>query len=498
MTFVQQLSESIISFKENPALCINSKTYSYNEFAQKISTIRNTIAIEIPEHEKLIGLITNDDIETYASIIALWLEGKAYVSLNPTAPKNRNQKILNSTSSKFILSSKSVDFEYNCTTIQTIALSGAEHINLTPKQINQNNIAYIIFTSGSTGEPKGVPITFANVQGFVSNIENSGDFKLEPTDRCLQMFELSFDMSVVSYLLPFLSGACIYTIPKDAIKYFYIFKLLQEQKLTVLTLVASVINYLRPYFKEIHIAEVRYCSFAGGALYNDIAVEWNSCIPNCQILNYYGPTETTIYSGYYKFDAKGNNKTNNDIVSIGRPFKDLDYIIVNDNDDLVEQGTDGELCISGSHVMPGYWKDSERDKKVFITKTHNGVEKKFYKTGDLCLEDVDGDYLFVGRVDFQVKIRGYRVELAEVEFYAKKYLQKKVDLVVVDILNNLENAELLMCIESDEFETKTIIANMKKELPDYMIPTEVFFIEKFPLNMNGKIDRTKLRLALNK
>ena len=134
------------------------------------------------------------------------------------------------------------------------------------------------------------------------------------------MFELTFDMSVVSLLAPLLKGACVYTVSKESMKYFQIIKLLSEHQLTVLIMVPSIIHFLRPYFKEINSASVRYSCFAGGKLYGDIGKEWNACIPNAQIINYYGPTETTIYCGGYLFDKNGGNTQENGVVSIGKPF----------------------------------------------------------------------------------------------------------------------------------------------------------------------------------
>ena len=143
--------------------------------------------------------------------------------------------------------------------------------NIPVKNVKTSDLAYILFTSGSTGTPKGVPITFGNIESLVVAIDKDESFSLLSTDKCLQMFELTFDFSVVAYLFPLLSGACLYTIPKNVIKYFYIFKLIKNQKLTVLTMVPSIINYLRPYFGEINDDCVRYCSFGGGALHNEIA-----------------------------------------------------------------------------------------------------------------------------------------------------------------------------------------------------------------------------------
>ena len=310
------------------------------------------------------------------------------------------------------------------------------------------------------------------------------------------MFELTFDFSVVTYLFPLLAGSCIYTIPKNTIKYFYIFKLIKEQKLTVLTMVPSIINYLRPYFEEINAPDVRYCSFGGGALHADIAAEWSDCIPNCQIFNYYGPTEYTVYSGYYPYDKTNNHKAHNGILSIGTPLHDVEYIVVNTENEEVGVNETGELCLAGRQLTPGYWRNEERNNKAFFDKKSGDETIRYYKTGDLCFKDEQGDFMYVGRADFQVKIRGYRVELAEIEFHAKA-VADKVNLVVIDVLNALDNSELALVIEAKPFDTVDMIEYMKTKMPNYMIPTHIKFVDELPHSINGKVNRKELKKMFN-
>ncbi len=494
MRYIEQLATSILKQPNNTAFFINGTSYTYRQFANKIEGIRKRIKSEIPENEKLIGLVTHDDLESYAAIIALWFEAKAYVPVNPKNPLDRNLQVFKQTETMYVLDSKpSNDYEKLCL-INTSQLSEkGDFGNLMPIKDPGNDLAYILFTSGTTGSPKGVPITFENTQGLVDAIDADEPFQLVSSDRCLQMFELTFDFSVVAYLFPLLAGASIYTIPQDAIKYFYIFKLIKEQQLTVLTMVPSIINYLRPYYSEINAPAIRYCSFGGGALHFDLAREWSDCLPNCEIFNYYGPTEFTVYSGYYAYKKNIAAKAHNGIISTGSPLNGAFYMIADEHNQEVSLGTIGELCLGGIQLTPGYWKDPERNKKVFFDYVKNGEKIRYYRTGDLCFKDEDGDYMYVGRADFQVKIRGYRVELAEIEFHIKKVMNEKVNVVAIDVMNKLENAELALIFESAKFDIGYIMDYLRQQMPAYMIPTHVEFVPEFPHSLNGKIDRKKLR-----
>ena len=492
MRFIKNIQKSIETLRQHPALCIQNNYFTYQDFETQIKKIRQAIINTTDASNKLIGLITNDDLQTYASIIALWLEGKAYVPVNPETPLDRNIQIFELTNISIVLDSSKTSIYKEFQVINTSNLT-EQHPNLTPSNCNGQDLAYILFTSGSTGVPKGVPITFNNVQALVDAIDAEPTFNLMHTDKCLQMFELTFDFSVVTYLFPILSGPCMYTIPKGAIKYFYIFKLIKEKKLTVLTMVPSIINYLRPYFKEINEPSVRYCSFGGGALHADIAKEWSNCLPNGKIFNYYGPTEFTVYSGFYPYHKDTHTKAYNGIIAIGTPQKDTIYSVVDENNKQVEVGEIGELCLSGPQITPGYWQNEERNRLSFFIREEQGIPIRYYKTGDLCIKDKDGDYLYVGRADFQVKIRGYRVELAEIEFHARTINPLKVNVVALDVYNSLGNAEIALAIESEPYDTTNMIAYMKQKLPSYMIPMHLKFFKEFPHSINGKIDRKILR-----
>src|SRR5207245_2411953 len=109
---------------------------------------------------------------------------------------------------------------------------------------------------GSTGQPKGVPVSHKNLNAFVNAFFDAG-YKLNENDRFLQMFDLSFDLSVISYLIPLLVGACVYTVGDEGIKYIKVAELLEEQEITFAMLVPSVLAYLRPYFTDIYCPKLR-------------------------------------------------------------------------------------------------------------------------------------------------------------------------------------------------------------------------------------------------
>jgi D-alanine--poly(phosphoribitol) ligase subunit 1 len=492
MSFVKRLQESLENHKERPAFFIDGDFYTYGDLEKKVANIRQVLRQRIPASEKLVGLVTHNDLETYSSILALWLEGKAYVPINPINPVERNAQILDMTGSTYLLDSseKSVYSPY-FEILDSKNLLGPV-VNLSSVPYIQEDLAYILFTSGSTGTPKGVPITFDNLNSLVSALDSDPLFELNDRDKCLQMFELTFDFSLVAYLPPLLAGACVYTLPKNSIKYLQIFKLIKEQQLTVLTMVPSIIHYLRPYFNEINGSSVRYCSFGGGKLFADIAEEWSHCIPNAEIFNYYGPTEFTVYSGYYPYQRGSHTKNHKGIISIGTVLKGVKYLIVDENNKEVPMGTTGELCLAGKQLTPGYWKNKKKNRTSFFTVLKKEKPVRYYKTGDLCFLDDEGDYMYVGRADFQVKIQGYRVELGDLEFHAKQLIAN-IEMVALDIDNGMGNKELALVLVAEPFDTAPLKNRLRGKLPAYMVPTQIRFFDELPHSVNGKVDRHMLK-----
>lgn len=481
--FIQVAKE----FEQRPAFCINGELFNYAYFVRRVGAILSSIQTNEDEY---IGLIANDDVDTYASIFAIWLAGKAYVPINPSSPADRNQAIIKQVNIQTILDSHaSIDLvspELNA------AITLIEHSS---KKIKEQELAYIFFTSGSTGVPKGVMISKENVAGFTEAFWEMG-FDINENDRCLQMFDLTFDLSVMSYLIPLLKGACVYTIPHGVVKFNYIFKLLDEHQLTLALMVPSVLNFLKPYFDEIEFPSLRYSLFCGEALPLSLAEGWARCVPNARIDNVYGPTEDTIFCTSYTFQRHGFNDEHNGILSIGQSMYNNQALVFDEHNVPVNGDEVGELCLSGIQLTPGYFNNPQLNDEMFFMANYQGVETRFYKTGDLCKVNKNGNISYVGRKDFQVKIQGFRVELSEIEFYAKQVLNNTVNVVALAISNSADNTEISLAIESDSFNIDTVMIHLKQKLPLYMIPSACIFVKPFPLNVNGKIDRKALmRLA---
>ena len=483
--------KSIDNYGHRNAFFIGEKFYTYNEFAVTISKVRKALQREIIT-SKNIGLVVNDDIETYASIFAIWLEGLAYVPLHPQQPIERSIEIICQADIKLVLNSdeKLIFESININTIKSNKLKTAS-LDLEPKAISDDSLAYILFTSGSTGKPKGVQITRENIGSFMKSFFRTG-IQISEKDRCLQCFDLTFDVSVQSYLIPLTKGACTYTIPHEQIKYSYVYGLLDEHQLTFGALPPSMIRYLRPYFKEINAPNMRYNILTAEASPLDLVEEWAECIPNAEIINFYGPTEATIYCTNYTVNRKSKNKGLNGMLSIGKPMPGVHAIIINENAEILGTNQKGELCISTDQLTPGYWKNPKKNKESFFSKEIDGKSVRFYKTGDSCYFDDEGDIMLYGRLDHQVKIQGYRIELGEIEYHAREFL-KGQNAIATIFDNQMGISEIALFVEGELDDEANLIKFLKNKMPFYMLPTKIIKDSFFPLNTSGKVDRISLK-----
>ena len=481
--------KSAYKFKDHNAFCINEKYFTYKKLAEEISKIRIALQGENLLN-KIIGLVVNDDIETYASIFAIWLEGFAYLPLSPNQPIKRSIEILSQAKVSLIIDSENCFPSSKHKVINSRSLEFSE-VSLELKKIPDDFLVYILFTSGSTGKPKGVPITRKNLSSFVKSFLEVG-FEIDYNDRCLQCFDLTFDVSVQSFLIPLLKGACVYTIPHDQIKYSYIYGLFEEHRLTFAVLAPSMLRYLRPYFNEIKVKSLKYCIVTAEASPVDLLMEWSYCIPKATVYDFYGPTEATIYCTYNLFNKKGKNKHLNGMLSIGKPMNGFKAIIIDERGNSLGVNKKGELCISGDQLTPGYWENSQKSEESFFEKEWMGKSRRFYKTGDYCSFESDGSILLSGRIDYQVKIQGYRIELGEIEYHAREYLLGQ-NTVALTFKNKTGNTEIALCIEGELASTKNLLTYLKAKMPYYMVPTKIISEKEFPLNSNGKTDRIALK-----
>ncbi|MCK4748986.1 MAG: AMP-binding protein [Bacteroidales bacterium] len=492
--FLDRILHNLSTHPGRKAFFICETWYTYGELSTLIAQIQPLVIKSVREKEH-VGVYLADDIHTYASILALWMSGCAFIPINPQFPVARNRNIMKQLDLELILHSRELDLNQldpACNTVFTGNLGFHSEKIPVITGFNRKKDAYVLFTSGSTGNPKGVRISVNNLNAFVRDFIGYPAYSFTHEDRFLQIYDLSFDGSIPCYVVPLAVGACIYTVPLDGIKYLAAYKLMQDHKLTFVKMPPSTLSYLRPYFSSIRLPDPKYCLLGGEAFPSMLAKEWEKCVPNALIQNVYGPTEASIISLMYDWKKSRNSlKEYRGIVSIGRVFGSNIALVMKDNGELALTGETGELLIAGDQVSPGYWGDPALNESAFLELDYDEKPYRFYRTGDIVNVDDDGDVMYIGRNDEQVQVRGYRVELGEIESLARAYLGGE-SVIAAGKDTGAGEMKIYLLIESEDVDINPLRDHLRQHLPSYMIPEQIITIPVFPRLVSGKLDRKAL------
>lgn len=350
-------------------------------------------------------------------------------------------------------------------------------------------LRYIMFTSGSTGDPKGVQITRSAVLSFTDWI--GSDYPFTSEDVFLNQSPFTFDVSLYDALSAFLLGASILLVDKDlAADTQRFFRKLNHYKVSVWTSTPSF-AYLflhEPGFNQDELPHLKIFLFAGENIPVKTCQKLRRNFSMCRIFNAYGPTEATVTTTLVELTDE--LLKNSPLVPIGYEKHDSQILIDGDKN---RSGIHGELIIIGNHVSTGYFKNKVQTRSRFFI--HNG--KRAFRTGDIGY--YNGDLLYLtGRNDDMIKFHGYRIELGEIAT-ALQNIPEVNDAVAAPLLINGEIKRIVaFVILKDEFRNRLteirgkIINQLEICLPTYMIPGDFVEKEKFPVNLNHKIDRAYL------
>lgn len=485
----------------HPALYYQGKTYSYGALLDLVRSIQKTIEHNIPQKGCVIAIADELNDFTYAGILAISLSGNVVLPFKPDMAPERIKYIFESAPPVCVLYSDlqkdkiNLQFPFLHEYAQLVMNYEAPQWIAAPQppvyDTTYHEMVYILFTSGSTGKPKGVPITRKNLMDYLSFFLDKNNYDFNPQDRFLQVFDFTFDVAYFSLFVPLSVGATCYALDNKPgrIKFLEIIQMLKDHDITVVSMVPTVLLFLKKYLSRISLPHLRYSFFSGDILYHDTAANWKKCFPNGHLHNSYGPTETTIQNTRYIWEEKQSEiESHNNIVPIGKPFPGVHYVILDEEGKRVPEGETGELCFYGNQVIDAYV--GHEHEHMFINVEIEGRSQRCYKTGDLSSLNQYGNLIFHGRKDFQCKINGYRIEIPEIEKVLYEIAKTPVAIVAK---RNAEGLNYLIgFIEASTMTEEELKSEMKRFLPEYMIPAHLIMLDAIPLNDNNKIDRKYL------
>lgn len=359
-----------------------------------------------------------------------------------------------------------------------------------------DQLAYIMYTSGSTGVSKGVCVTQKNVVKLALD----SFWRNDAQERILLHSSPAFDASTYEIWVPLLNGGQLVIAPPGIIDARLLNRLIRRDGVTGIWLTAGLFHAIS---KEANscLAEVRQV-IAGGDVLSAEAVETvRSLCQGIEVVNGYGPTETTTFATRY---VVSDTTPRLPSIPIGTPLDDTEVYLLDDTFRQVKEGEVGELFIGGNGVARGYLNRPALTAASFVANPFGPPGSRLYRTGDLARKLPGGELYFVGRSDRQIKLRGFRVELGEIESVLRRC--PDVRDVAVTVREDPRGSKRLaayiapqsMPSEYSAAREDSVVANIRAwteaHLPEYMVPRDFMLLEKLPLTSNDKIDLAALPL----
>jgi amino acid adenylation domain-containing protein len=512
----QLLTKSAERYPEKMAVWARERSVTYRELDQKSNQLAHLLRQRGIQKGDRVGIYFPKCVESVIAMLGIVKAGAVYVPLDPQAPADRVGYIIGNCGIRALLTKETkrqalsaetlglLEFSVlaedspktaNGTTILPWSALNEFPADEAPKIVlTETDLAYILYTSGSTGRPKGVMLSHQNALTFVEWC--AATFSITSEDRLSNHAPLHFDLSVFDVYNALEAGATVYLVTEDLNLFpARLAGFIEEKGITVWYSVPSALTLLLLHanLNAEKLAKLRLILFAGEVFPMKYLRQLADLLPQVELQNLYGPTETNVCTYY---EVERDRLPSMEKLPIGIACENTEVFAVNDRDEIVtEAGGTGELYVRGPAVTYGYWADPEKTAKMVLpNRFQQNFDEKVYRTGDLVQLAEDGNYYFLGRRDSMIKSRGYRIELGEIESALLSHDAVK-EAVAVAIPDDIVSNRIVAVVAAHD--GKTIKASELQQhcgsrIPKYMIPELIEFRDHLPKTSTGKIDRVQL------
>lgn len=502
---------NILDYLDRSALRVPNKTafsdvnnsISYGQLQNYGKKIGTQIHQKIGEIGKPIVVFVDRNIECLVDFMGVAYSGNFYVPIDKQMPADRIKLILETLEPGAIINTPDakgfaakvapeiLEFDYeDITGGGSIDEEALAHIR---RQIIDTDPVYATFTSGSTGIPKGVITCHRSVVDMTDNLTET--FNFDEHNIFGNQNPFYFDASIKDIYSSLSCGATMHVLPKS--HFLMLGRLLDymvKHKVDTILWSAAAIALLAnsKAFEEKQPKYLKNVMFSGEVMHNKVLNYWRMHLPETLFVNLYGPTEITSVTTYFIIDRPFEDA---EVLPIGIPFRNSQVLILNEDNKAVEGQEMGELCIRGCCLSMGYYNNQEKTAAAFTQNPLNQhYPETIYRTGDLAYWNEEGQVMFVSRKDNQVKHMGQRVELGEIEI-----LINAMDDIDASICFYDHNSSKIISIyKGAEASDKLIYSKLREKVSKFMFPNILIKLDELPYNLNGKIDRVKLKYCYEK
>lgn len=482
------------------AIRFQDQSLTYAELNHKANQLAHYLLSLGVGSEVRVGVFVKPSLEIGVALLSIFKIGGVYVPLDHNYPQERLATILEDNQPQIILTQSDLLSQLPESNIpvfccdrdfhQIARLSTQNPISNT--NFNLDQTAYIIYTSGTTGKPKGVMVSYRNLQHYIFVAQQKYAFDRDTIMCAIARF--SFSITFFELLSPLVSGGTLVILEREHILDFRQMCQTLEQ---INTIHASP-NLLKKIFSHIEdngidIAKfrgLRHVSTGGDLAPINVLESMRRIFSNAEIYVIYGCSEVSCMACSYFVSGEVPRDQPIPKSLVGKPFTDVTVRLYDPDQNLVPINTIGEVYISGAGISKGYLHQPELTAEKFITIN----QQRFYRTGDHGRFDVNGNLELLGRTDFQIKLNGIRIEPSEIETVLRQISGVRESVVV---MRELSSGELgivayLVLNSTNPPQINDIRRLLQSQLPDYMVPSSFVILDALPLTLNGKIDRNAL------
>lgn len=489
------LEETASRLPNKTAFADVSTALTFSQLAQRARAVGSVLATRV-HPRSVIGFYMDKSAATIVGFLGAVYAGCAYAQLNLRHPPTRIRAILQTLETPVVVTDgahakalEDIGFDGEILLIESLMEAPVEKslLSRVRRGMIDADPLYVNFTSGSTGTPKGVVVCHRNVMDFIPCFTEL--FAITERDTLANQAPFDFDVSVKDIYSGLFTGATVQIVPTA---YFTqptkLMDFLCDRQVTVMVWAVSALCFLTTMNALAYRTPtaLRAILFSGEVMPVKHLHKLQAHLPDVQYVNLYGPTEITCNCTYYIVDREF---AENETLPIGIPFPNERIVLLGEGDrEVTQPGEMGELCVSGTSVALGYYRDTVRTSQSFVQNPLNAAYlEPLYRTGDLVRINERGEMVYVSRKDFQIKHMGHRIELGEIETQLSAVPGVERALCVY-----LHEKGKILAFTTGPADKHAITSALKETLPDYMIPNLFMQVEEMPLNKNGKIDRNAL------
>lgn len=472
------------------ALIAAEGTFSYKELGSYVAGIQNELCKSGFRKGDFVAISADKGMWQIAAVLAVLFSGGVYLPFDVSQPIARQNKILEKSGTKYLITNKKYQsLEWK----EHIVVLAAEDINrteqaLTIVEIPLENPAYIIHTSGTTGDPKGVVISHKAAVNTIEDINSR--FDINSADRMFGLANLAFDLSVYDIFGAFNAGAAlVLPDPEKQKDPYYWVETIKKNEITVWNSVPAQMQMLVSVLESRGVSgdfPLKVVLLSGDWIPVTLPDQIHTSCKKAKVVSLGGATEAAIWSIYHEIEEVPDGAVS---IPYGKPLANQKFYVLNEKMEQCPDWVPGDLYIGGKGLALEYLNKPEETNAHFMYDEQ--LQERIYKTGDIGRYWPDGTIEFMGREDTQVKIHGHRIELSEIESALLSNTLVKTAVAVI-VGKRPQDYKIVAFVEGN-IEVSELTEYIKTQVPEYMVPSRFEVNEKIPLSANGKVERKALK-----